>query len=467
MSRNGKVIVAMSGGVDSSVAACLLKEQGFECVGVFMRVGGQATEPRSHAATEVGIEGLRDSGIEGADTAAAAFPPSHVSAPARRLKHACCSVNDALDARSVARRLGIPFYALNFQPDFERIIDYFVDEYARARTPNPCVMCNIHLKFGKLLRYADMMEAEFVATGHYARIVRGKVGTGERGKVGRWERGNGAGGVPLLLEQCGSPGTGHEQDTADTAVAHGEVCLARARNLAKDQSYVLFGIRREDLRRCLFPLGEIADKAEVRRIAAELGLRVHDKPESQEICFVPDNDYKVLVRERRPETVRAGEVRDREGRVLGTHDGIVNFTIGQRRGLRIAAGKPVYVTKLDLASNTVTLGPREDLLSGGLIAERVNWLTDPPVVGEWRPAAIKIRHMHAAVAGAIRVLPQGTDRSETGLTEHRSETGATGEAGPTVEVRFDEPQLAVTPGQAAVFYDGDIVLGGGWIVRAL
>ena len=458
MSRNGKVVVAMSGGVDSSVAACLLKEQGFECVGVFMRVGGQVTEARRHEGTKRGIKGSMDQGIEGVAVAsasclpsdAATFPPSHVPTPARGLKHGCCSVNDALDARAVATRLGIPFYVLNFQTDFERIIEYFVDEYARARTPNPCVMCNTQLKFGKLLRYADMLEAEFVATGHYARVIRGNVGAEERGNVGTWEGGNG--------------GTGG-------------VCLARARNLAKDQSYVLFGIRREDLRRCLFPLGDIADKAEVRRIAAELGLRVHDKPESQEICFVPDNDYKVLVRQRRPETRRPGEVRDRDGRVLGTHDGIVNFTIGQRRGLRIAAGKPVYVTKLDLASNTVTLGPREDLLSSGLIAERVNWLVDAPAVGEWRPAAIKIRHMHAAVPGAIRVVPAGIDRAEIGSVasgaspdgdgrsgdgpaEHRSETGA------TVDVRFDEPQLAVTPGQAAVFYAGDIVLGGGWIERA-
>ncbi len=376
MSRNGKVIVAMSGGVDSSLAACLLKEQGYACVGVFMRVG----------VAEAGTKRPRDEETkEGAGAS-------------RRLRHGCCSVGDALDARAIAGRLGIPFYVLNFQPEFERIIDYFVDEYARARTPNPCVMCNIELKFGKLLRYADALGAEFVATGHYARIVQ----------------------------------------------RDGRACLARSLNHAKDQSYVLFGIRRADLGRCLFPVGEIADKAEVRRLAADLGLPVHDKPDSQEICFVPDGVYQELVRARRPGTQRTGEVRDAEGNVLGTHAGIVNYTIGQRRGLGIAAGKPVYVTRLDVLNNVVTIGAREELLTPGLVAERVNWLTDPPAAGEWRPATIKIRHMHAPTAGAIRVLPAGD-----------------------VEVRFDQPQAAVTPGQVAVFYDNEIVLGGGWIEREL
>ena len=194
--------MAMSGGVDSSVAACLLKEQGYECVGVFMRVGGPQVEPDQ--AFTVGTD-----------------------AQPRRLKHGCCAASDALDARAVAGKLGIPFYALDFERDFDRIIEYFVEEYSRARTPNPCVMCNVQLKFGKLLRYADMMDAEFVATGHYARVLR----------------------------------------------RDGQTYLARSLNRTKDQSYVLFGIRREDLSRCLFPLGEIADKREVRRIAAKLGLQ--------------------------------------------------------------------------------------------------------------------------------------------------------------------------------------------------
>jgi tRNA-specific 2-thiouridylase len=343
----------------------LLKEQGYECVGVFMRVGAATNHRRDAGAT---------------------------------LRHGCCSVADALDARAVAGRLGIPFYALNFQPDFERIIDYFVDEYARARTPNPCVICNTQLKFGKLLRYADMLDAEFVATGHYARILRD----------------------------------------------HARVRLARAVNQAKDQSYVLFGIRREDVGRCLFPLGEIADKATVRRLAVDLGLHVYDKADSQEICFVPDDDYKPLVRARRPATQRPGEVRDATGQVLGTHAGVANYTIGQRRGLGIATGQPIYVTRLDVASNTVMVGPREELLSCGLIAENVNWLADTPADGAPRPATIKIRHMHTPAAGTITPLSSGA-----------------------VEVQFDQPQPAVTPGQAAVFYDDEVVLGGGWIERAL
>jgi tRNA-specific 2-thiouridylase len=387
MSRNGKVIVAMSGGVDSSVAAYLLREQGYECVGVFMRVG-------AHAAEAEQVCSLPGEAAPNAEHGRA----TPVGQPTRRLKHGCCSAADALDARAIAGRLGVPFYALNFERGFDRVIDYFVDEYARGRTPNPCVMCNTRLKFGKLLRYADMMDAEFVATGHYAHLL--------------WR--------------------------------DGRACLARSLNREKDQSSVLFGIRREELARCLFPLGEISDKAQVRRIAAELGLRVHDKPDSQEICFVPNNDYKQVVRERRPETLRPGEVRDSAGNLLGTHQGVASFTIGQRRGLGIAAGEPVYVTRLDVVSNTVTVGPREELLSGGLIAERVNWLVEPLASGTSRRAEIKIRYMHTPAPGPIRVVDGGD-----------------------VEARFDDPQPAVTPGQAAVFYDaGGVVLGGGWIGEA-
>ncbi|MBP7745360.1 MAG: tRNA 2-thiouridine(34) synthase MnmA [Phycisphaerae bacterium] len=414
MSRNGKVIVAISGGVDSSVAACLLKEQGYDCVGVFMRVGleatkrrsDEATEPRSHEATEGEPVPTRSR------YHVPAFPPSHVPT---RLKHGCCSVADALDARAIAGRLGIPLYVLNFERDFDAIISYFVDEYAQARTPNPCVLCNIHLKFGKLLRYADTLDAQFVATGHYARVLQ------------------------------------HQ----------GQPRLARSLNRAKDQSYVLFGIQRADLPRCLFPIGEIADKAEVRRIAADLGLKVHDKPDSQEICFVPDGDYKELVRARRPETQRPGEVRDAAGHVLGTHDGVANFTVGQRRGLGIATGAPIYVTRLNVLDNTVTVGSREELLSGGLVAERVNWLTDPPAAGEWRPATIKIRHTHTPASGAIRVAGWVARSGAAGPCEANTTLPES-----CVEARFDEPQAAVTPGQAAVFCDGEFVLGGGWIAHA-
>ena len=415
MSRNGKVIVAMSGGVDSSVAACLLKERGYAPVGVFMWVGSAEPEGESRGQ---GIEGSRDHGAEergqdsGRLSGVPTFPHSHVPTP----KRGCCSIGDACDARAIAGKLGIPFYSMNFHAEFDGIIEYFVDEYARARTPNPCVVCNTHLKFGKLLAYADMVGAEYVATGHYARVLR--------------TRGN------------------HMAQ------------LARGRDIAKDQSYALFGIRRENLARCLFPVGDIADKAEVREIAVRLGLDVHDKPDSQEICFVPNDDYKTLVRDRRPETERPGEIVDADGQVLGNHEGIVNYTIGQRRGLRIAMGKPIYVTGLNAEQNTVTVGSREELLRGGLRADSVNWLTDPPPVGQWRRAVIQIRYNHTAVAGRIRAV----EGREGGTRLGRSPVATNDSPVVTVvEAEFDEPQPAVTPGQAAVFFDGDVVLGGGWI----
>ncbi len=295
-----------------------------------------------------------------------------------------------------------------------------MDEYARGRTPNPCVQCNIRLKFGKLLEYADLVDAPFVATGHYARIL-------ERPAAG----------------------------------AGPSYRLARATNGAKDQSYVLFGIRRDHLPRCRFPLGEFADKAEVRALAASLGLRVHDKPDSQEVCFVPDGDYKRLVHARRPQTLRAGELRDHSGRRVGTHEGVASFTIGQRRGLGIALGSPAYVTRLDVLNNVVTLGSRDELLADGLIADSLNWHTEPPAYEPARgdscaraaadpsarslPVEIKIRHTHTPAAGTLRTCYDDT-----------------------VEARFVEPQMAVTPGQAAVFYDSaGVVLGGGWIRAAL
>lgn len=485
----------MSGGVDSSVAAALLKEQGYECVGVFMRVGvarAPGTSTPEHGRADAATPAFPSSPVPTSPPGdAATSSPSPPPPPStRRLKHGCCSVEDALDARAIAGRLGIPFYVLNFQADFERIIDYFVDEYVRARTPNPCVVCNTQLKFGKLLRYADALGAEFVATGHYARIVRQDMGTWERGNVGTGKSeqrtGNGEQGT-ADRESTAAPRPLGSSAARPLGPPTASSCfLARARNLAKDQSYVLFGIRRDDLRRCLFPLGEIADKAEVRRLAADLGLKVHDKPESQEICFVPDRDYKRLVRERRPGALRPGEIRDAAGNLRGTHEGIAGFTIGQRRGLRLAAGHPIYVTKLDAAANTVTIGPRDELLSGGLVAEEVNWLVDAPPAGPWLPVTIKIRHQHTPVPGRIRTMPADVAAPTTPLPS--SEGLGEGESPPpvspsrqplvereqacgaasVVEAGFEVPQPAVTPGQAAVFYGpGGIVLGGGWITRAL
>lgn len=357
----------MSGGVDSSVAACLLHEQGYDVTGLFMRVGAEAAPEEACAS------------------------PAAEAAPSRRAHQGCCSANDAADARFVAGRLGVPFYALNFRQDFDRIIDYFADEYAEGRTPNPCVVCNSDLKFGRIVDYADSIGARWIATGHYARIDR-------------------ADGRARLL--CGV-------------------------DQAKDQSYVLYGVDRAVLERVLFPVGHLP-KSEVRRLAAHYDLPNRDKPDSVEICFVPDRDYARVVRERRPDAFEPGDVTDTDGRRLGSHGGVANFTIGQRRGLGIAAGRPVYVTSLNVAERRVVLGDVEHLLRSSLTADRVNFLVEP-TSASFR-AGVKIRYLHAAATATVHVLP-----------------------GARVLVEFDEPQRAVTPGQAAVFYDGEVVLGGGWI----
>jgi tRNA-specific 2-thiouridylase len=358
--RMARVVLAMSGGVDSSVAAYLLKRQGHEVIGLFMRTGAHGAE-----------DGRADH------------------------KKGCCSAIDAGDARRVADKLDIPFYALDFARDFDRIIDYFADEYLRGRTPNPCVVCNSWLKFGQLWSYARQLQADCIATGHYARMVR-------------------AGGR-------------HE--------------LHRAADPDKDQSYVLYGIRDAILPSLLFPIGEYR-KEEVRNLARRAGLGVADKPDSVEICFVPDGDHAGLIRRRRPEAGTAGKFVDASGAVLGQHDGIERFTIGQRKGLGIAAGSRRYVLKIVPEANEVVLGDREALLSSGLRAARVNWLAEPPA-GALRCLA-KIRYRHTPAAATVTPV----SREE-------------------VRVTFDEPQSSVTPGQAVVFYDGSRVLGGGWIEEAL
>ncbi len=376
MVRNpGKAVVAMSGGVDSSVAACLLVEQGYDVMGLFMRVGGRAADfsPRGDSTTTERPRGLK---------------------PAARQHQGCCSANDAADARFVAGMLGIPFYALNFEEEFDGIIDYFADEYARGRTPNPCVVCNDRLKFGKLMDYADAVGAEYVATGHYARIS---------------ER-------------------------------NGRRTMLRGCDRQKDQSYVLFGLRRSILDRVLFPIGELT-KPQVREIAARYELPNRDKPDSVEICFVPDRNYARVVRERRPDGFVDGDVVDESGRVVGRHQGIGKYTVGQRRGLGIAAGKPIYVTGLNVLNNRVTVGDDAALLRGSLVADRANLLVDG--LGESFAAQVKIRYLHTAVPAIVHKLDGGK-----------------------VRVVFDEPQRAVTPGQAVVFYDGDVVLGGAWIEYA-
>jgi len=401
-----KVVVAMSGGVDSSVAACLLQQQGYDVIGLFMRVGVDAV-PESAAAADAAQAKACGSGTAAGDAAQAkacgsggmtesreAGSRGAAQGP-RRLKQGCCSATDAADARYVSGMLGVPFYALNFQDEFASIMDYFADEYVRGRTPNPCVVCNDRLKFGKLLDYADAVGAKYVATGHYARI-------GERASGGSTR--------PVLL---------------------------RGRDADKDQSYVLFGLRREVLDRVLFPVGDLT-KAEVRAVAGGLDLPVHAKPDSVEICFVPDNDYARVVRQRRPEKFVEGDVVDNDGKVLGRHKGLGHYTIGQRRGLGIAAGVPIYVTRLNVLDNQVVMGEADDLLSPALTASKVNYLVDPPA--EPFRAEVKIRYLHKAAPALV--TPMGGER---------------------VRVDFDAPQRAITPGQAVVFYDGDVVVGGGWI----
>jgi len=394
--RREKVVVAMSGGVDSSVAACLLVEQGYDVMGFFMRVGGPdkshgATKPRSDKGVEERGGATKRRSNEGAASDFELRTSNLTGSGGPRAHQGCCSASDAADARFVAGMLGIPFYALNFEEEFDGIIDYFADEYARGRTPNPCVVCNDKLKFGRLLEFADAVGAKYIATGHYARI-------GER---------------------------------------DGRRVLRRGADRRKDQSYVLFGLRREVLDRVLFPIGDM-EKSEVRNIAAEFNLPNRDKPDSVEICFVPDRNYARVVRQRRPDAFVGGEVVDTGGKVLGRHEGIGNFTVGQRRGLRIAAGRPIYVKQLDVLNQRVVMGDDAELLAEGLIAERVNYLVEG--LGETFGAEVKIRYLHEA----------------TPATVHRLENGR-------VRVEFDQPQRAVTPGQAVVFCEGETVLGGGWI----
>ncbi len=383
-----RVLLAMSGGVDSSVAAYLLREQGYDVVGLFMRTGAHT---EAVAATTCSL------------------PVVSPGAPTASNKRGCCSAVDASDARRVADKLDIPFYAVDFEHEFSRIIDYFVDEYTQGRTPNPCVMCNTWLKFGRLWEYAQQIGADKIATGHYARIVKTVDG----------------------------PSRNPELATNDRRQPRTVFWLCRGVDAGKDQSYVLFGLDRDVLPHLILPIGGHA-KPQIRAMARSLGLRVADKPDSQEICFVPDGDYRRVVRTKRADFDGSGELVDTAGNVIARHDGFEGFTVGQRKGLGVALGERRYVVRIEPDTHRVVIGARDDLLRHSLTVRRLNWLADRPT--QSMRCSIKIRYLHDAAPGLVTLL----DNDQ-------------------VRVDFDDPQPAVTPGQAAVFYDGDRVLGGGFI----
>ena len=344
-----KVLVALSGGVDSSTAAALLCRDGYDCAGVFMITND-------------------------------------------------CAFHARADAETVAGKLGIPLHVLDLREDFEQILDYFCSEYRRGRTPNPCVFCNRLIKFGKLWDFAQSHGASFLATGHYARVLR-----------------------------------------FDETVG-----LYEAANPVKDQSYVLAMIEKNVLPNILLPMGDYS-KEQTRQMAAEFGLGTEHHEESQEICFIPDDDYVAVLEQRCPELVRKGNIIDSSGRILGEHDGVHRYTIGQRRGLRVAMGKPYYVTKIDAESNTVTLGPKEEVMQKKLRVAGTNWLIEEPS----SPFQAKVKIRYNDRGAPATVIPQ--------------RNGAL--------VEFDQPVSAITPGQLAAFYIRQAgqsrVVGGGWIDKVV
>jgi len=352
-----KIVVAMSGGVDSSVAAALLAEQGHDVIGLSMQLYDQA-------------EGAASFG-------------------------SCCSLDDLHDARRVAAAINIPHYILNLERQFDdQVVSNFVREYAAGRTPLPCAHCNSDLKFAELATRAEGFGADAVATGHYAQIERDDVTGGYR--------------------------------------------LKRGVDSSKDQSYFLFALTQAQLARAVFPVGDRGKDA-VRAYARARRLPVAEKPDSQEICFVPDHDYAAFVAKRSPASAAEGTIVDEHGRVLGSHAGIHRFTVGQRKGLGISGtGAPVYVLELRAAEREVVVGPRTSLERTAFTVSGVNWIEPEPAAAI--TASVQIRHHHAAAPATIRALGDGQ-----------------------VAVSFDAPQIAITPGQAAVFYDGDFVVGGGWI----
>jgi len=352
LSKN-RIIVAMSGGVDSSVTAAILAEK-HEVIGITMRLGPQEAHESS-----------------------------------------CCSVESVNDARQVAHQLGIPFYAVNYEEAFrQEIVDYFCDEYSSGRTPNPCIICNQKLKFGKLLQLAHELDAGYVATGHYAQVSY----DAEKGRY----------------------------------------ILRKGIDDKKEQSYALFSLKQEQFEHIIMPLGNYT-KTEVRNIAGKLSLKVAERRESQELCFVSDNDYNRFLREHLAGKIKPGEIIDTTGKVIGQHNGIQFYTIGQRKGLGGSYGKVMYVISIDASTNTIVAGSRDDLFVSRLIASGANFISIPKLD---RPLRVRAK---------IRYNDPGREGTAFPLSDNN------------FEVIFDQPCMAVTPGQAVVLYDNDIVIGGGWI----
>ncbi len=392
MGSSNRVVLAMSGGVDSSVAALLLQQQGYEVIGVFMRHGEE-----SAAACKL------DDGSPN--------PLLPILQGRADHKQGCCSASDAADARRVADRLSIPFYALDLQSDFKRIVDYFVDEYQHGRTPNPCVQCNNWLKFGRLFDYADSVDAHFVATGHYARLLPTPDGMG----------------------------------------------LYRGIDDDKDQSYVLAGISKTLLPRMMLPIGGYR-KSEIRSLAAEVGLRVADKKDSQEICFVTSGHHGEFVRRRTGQST-AGEIVTTSGRVVGHHEGIEQFTIGQRKGIGVAMGEPYFVVRIEPQAGRVVIGRKEELGISELTASRCNWLVEPSAVPF--TAGVQIRYNSSAQAAEVS-SGWGLGGSAA-MDETEPKVSKIALKPNQMHVRFHSPCYGVAPGQLAVVYQDERVLGGGWI----
>jgi tRNA-specific 2-thiouridylase len=355
--KKTRVVCGMSGGVDSSATAALLQEQGYDVVGITLKL----------------------------------WPQDCVN----RAEDKCCGPQAVADARSVCHKLGIPYYLIDEAADFQKhVIQYFADEYKAGRTPNPCVMCNQNLKFGRLLDRADQLGAEFIATGHFARLER----------------------------------------------KNGRVLLKRGKDLKKDQSYFLFSLRQDQLGRAMFPLGE-KTKSDTREVARHCNLKTADKEESMEICFVPDNNYGGFLQSANLVQKHRGEIVDMRGQVLGHHDGIEFYTIGQRKGLGLSSPQPLYVIELDAENNRVVVGDDTALDRDEFMVDRCNWIPFDHL-GEPIEVLAKIRYNHPGTAATITPLEQGR-----------------------AKVKLHTPQRAITPGQASVFYQDDLVVGGGWIMR--